>query len=148
MSDLNITEILKYIGESDAAKEAVEKYKLKKSFKKISKDLNDFVHSNGRSFYNRLYQYYINTKSIQENINKIKYEINYITSVFLFLLILIREDYIVSTDYIDYLDCGLEPKEEMKYWVAGFIKKYIDEKMILVSREWKGYLRNKSNMEI
>lgn len=148
LSDLNITEILKYIGESDAAKEAVKKYKLEKSFKKISKDLNDFVHSNGRSFYNRDYQYYVNTKSIQENVNKIKYEINYITSVFLFLLILIREDYIASTDYIDYLDCGLEPTEEMKYWVAAFIKKYIDEKMILVNSEWKEYLKNRISMEI
>lgn len=148
LSDLNSTEILKYIGESDSAKEAVKKYKLEKSFKKISKDLNDFVHSNGRSFYNRDYQYYVNTKSIQENINKIKYEINYITSVFLFLLILIREDYITSTDYIGYLDCGLEPKEEMKYLVAPFIKTYIDEKMILVNSEWKEYLKNKITMEI
>nr|WP_295677074.1 hypothetical protein [uncultured Intestinibacter sp.] len=78
----------------------------------------------------------------------IKYEISYIISVFLFLLILIREDYITSTDYIGYLDCGLEPKEEMKYLVAPFIKTYIDEKMILVNSEWKEYLKNKITMEI
>ena len=148
LSDLNITEILKYIGESDSSKEAVKKYKLKNSFTKISKDLNDFVHSNGKSFYNRGYIYYVDTKSIQENVNKIKYEINYITSVFLFLLILIRENYIASTDYIDCLDCGLEPEEGMQYWVAPFIKEYIDEKMILVNSEWKEYLKNKVSMEI
>lgn len=148
LSDLNITEILKYIGKSNVAKEAVKKYKLEKSFTKISKDLNDFVHSNGRAFYNRIYEYYEMTESVQENVNKIKYEINYITSVFLFLLILIREDYIASTDYIDCLDCGLTPDEEMKYWVAPFIKTHIDEKMILVNSEWKEYLKNKITMEI
>lgn len=148
LSDLNITEILKYIGESDSSKEAVKKYKLKNSFTKISKDLNDFVHSNGKSFYNRSYTYYVDTKSIQENVNKIKYEINYITSVFLFLLILIRENYIASTDYIDCFDCGLELEEGMQYWVAPFIKEYIDEKMILVNSEWKEYLKNKVSMQI
>lgn len=148
LSDLNITEILKYIGESDSSKEAVKKYKLKNSFTKISKDLNNFVHSNGKSFYNRSYQYYIDTKLIEENVNKIKYEINYITSVFLFLLILIRENYIASTDYIDCLEFGLEPEEKMKYWVVPFIKKYIDEKMILINSEWKEYLKNKVSMEI
>ena len=53
LKDLNINKILIYIGKSDEAKEAISKYKLQESFKKVSDDLNDFVHSNGNSFYNK-----------------------------------------------------------------------------------------------
>lgn len=148
LKDINITEILKYIGESSIAKEAVNKYKLKKSFSKISNDLNDFVHSNGRLYYNRTYQYYYNVKSIKENVDKIKYEINYITSTFLFLLILIRPDYISSTDYVDYLEYGLEPIEGSQYWVAGFVNDYINKNMLLICDEWKDYLREQVDMNI
>lgn len=148
LKDLNINEILIYIGKSDAAKEAVCKYKLQNSFKKVSDDLNNFVHSNGKSFYNKSYQYYHSTNSIKENTDKIKCEIDYITSTFLFLLILIRGDYIASTDYIDSLEMGLEPEESSQYFVAPFIIEYINTKMILVSKEWKKYLRDKSFMYI
>lgn len=148
LKDLNINEILIYIGKSNIAKEAISKYKLQKSFKKISDDLNNFVHSNGKSFYNKSYQYYCNTKSIKENTDKIKYEIDYITSIFLFLLILIRGDYIASTDYIDSLEIGIEPEDGSQYWVAPFISEYINTKMLLVSEEWGEYLRDKSFMDI
>lgn len=148
LKDLNINEILAYIGKSNVAKEAVNKYKLQESFKKVSDDLNNFVHSNGKSFYNRPYQDYYNDKSIKKNAEMIKYESDYITSVFLFLLILIRDDYIASTDYIDNLEMGLEPEEGSQYWVAPFITEYINEKMILVSEEWKKYLRDKTFMDI
>lgn len=148
LKDLNINEILIYIGKSNVAKEAISRYKLQNSFKKVSDELNDFVHSNGKSFYNKPYQYYYNTKSIKKNIEKIKYEIDYITSIFLFLLILIRGDYIASTDYIDSLEMGFEPEEGSQYWVAPFITEYISTKMILVSEEWGKYLRDKTFMNI
>lgn len=148
LKDLNINEILIYIGKSSTAKEAISKHNLQKTLKKVNDDLNNFVHSNGKSFYNRSYQYYLNTNSIKENTEKIQYEIDYITSIFLFLLILIRGDYISSTYYIDNLEMGIEPIEGSQYFVAPFVSEYINTKMALVSKEWIKYLKDKSFMDI
>ncbi|EGT3605883.1 hypothetical protein GZ981_000929 [Clostridium perfringens] len=148
LKSLNINEILRYIGKSKFAKEAVIKYSLQDSFKKVSENLNNFVHSNGKSFYNKPYNYYSNNNLIKKYVEEIIYEINYITSTFIFLLILIREDYIMSTDYVDSLEIGLNPQEGSQYWVAPFITEYINKKMILISDEWKKYLKSKVSMEI
>ena len=148
LKDLNINEILIYIGKSDEAKDAISKYMLQKSFKKVSDDLNDFVHSNGKSFYNKSYQSYYNSKLIKENTDKIMYEIDYITSIFIFLLILIRGDYIASTDYTDSLEMGIHPEDGSQYWAAPFIIEYINTRMILVSEKWGEYLKDKTFMDI
>ncbi len=148
LKSLNINEILRYIGNSKFAKEAVIKYSLQDSFKKVSENLNNFVHSNGKSFYNKPYNYYSNNNLIKKYVEEIIYDINYITSTFIFLLILIREDYIMSTDYVDSLEIGLNPQEGSQYWVAPFITEYINKKMILISDEWKKYLKSKVSMEI
>lgn len=148
LKNLNICEIVKYIGTTDVAKHAVKKYKLQQSFNNISEELNNFVHSNGKAYYNRPYMSYKNkeqTKNITENM---KYQINYITSVFLFLLTLINPIYISSTDYIDSLEMGLEPEEGSQYFVAPFIIDYIDKKMVLIDEGWKAYLKENVEMDI
>ncbi|HAT4339443.1 TPA: hypothetical protein I9094_001708 [Clostridium perfringens] len=54
----------------------------------------------------------------------------------------------MSTDYVDSLEIGLNPQEGSQYWVAPFITEYINKKMILISDEWKKYLKSKVSMEI
>lgn len=126
----------------------MSKYKLQNSFIKISDELNNFVHANGKEFYNTTYMSHKDSKSIKYNTDRIKYEINYITSVFLFLLILVNPGYISSSNYIDSLELGLEPEEGSEYFVVPFIAEYINTKMILVNLEWVDYLKKNLDMDI
>ena len=41
-------------------------------------------------------------------------------------LFYIKENYMMSSDYLDYLDCGLEPEDDSQYWVAPFIQNIFD----------------------
>lgn len=44
-----------------------------------------------------------------------------------------NDHYMMSSDYVDNLDCGLTPDEDSKYWVAPFIQVIFD-KIIKVNR--------------
>jgi hypothetical protein len=44
-----------------------------------------------------------------------------------------NDHYMMSSDYVDSLDCGLTPEEDSQYWVASFIQNIFD-KIIKVNR--------------
>jgi hypothetical protein len=44
-----------------------------------------------------------------------------------------NDHYMMSSDYVDSLDCGLTPVEDSQYWVAPFIQDIFD-KIIKVNR--------------
>lgn len=145
--NLNIAEILKYIGQSPNLCEAIKKYNLKESFSKIGTELNNFVHANGISFYNRSYTQY-NQTDIQKITDKFIYNISYISIIFVFLLTLINGKLIMSEDYIDSLDCGITPEEESQNWVAYFVQEFIRKKKHLIDNNCINYLKDKTGMEI
>jgi hypothetical protein len=37
-----------------------------------------------------------------------------------------KQHYMSSSDYVDYLECGLTPEPDSQYWVAGFIQEAFD----------------------
>lgn len=43
-----------------------------------------------------------------------------------FLLFYIKDYYMVSSDYVDYLDIGSNPPENSQYWVAPFVQEIFD----------------------
>jgi len=54
-------------------------------------------------------------------LNIIIYHLSYI--------FILNDHYMSSSDYIDALECGLKPDEEIKYCVAPYIQKFIDKIM-------------------
>lgn len=147
LSNLKITEILKYVSYSSKAKEGIIKYNLKDSFDKIGKNLNNFVHSNGVDYYNQNYYLYPEgeLKSLTERfVNDLKY----ITMSFLFILSIIKNICIMSTDYIDALDFGDKPVKGSQYWVATFVSDFINKNGKLLDDNCKEYLREITGMEI
>lgn len=42
-------------------------------------------------------------------------------------LFYLKDEYLMSNDYVDYLDAGLQPPIESQYWVAPFIQNIFDE---------------------
>lgn len=117
LSNLSINEVLQTIGNMKNVYHATKKYNLQSSFSQISSRLNNYVHSNGYSFYN----YGIidhNTDMIAQQLLILQNDIRYITTSFLFLLILTSPQYVMSTDYVDYLESNLKPPENVQYLVA------------------------------
>ena len=72
------------------------------------------------------------------------------TTMFLAILILIEPNYIMSSDYIDCLECNIPPVIDSQYWVASGIQEYIDEFVVGIDPKLKEYLRdlNPSGMKI
>lgn len=147
LSDLHITQILRYIGTQPKTKTAVEKYNLKSNMDQIATNLNNYVHANGINFYNRHPQNYTK-EEIQLVSNSIGGQLNYITVTFIFLLTLCQPLSIMASDYIDYMDCGDIPPENSQYWVASFIEEYLKKYGYLLGKDSKEYLKKETGMEI
>lgn len=146
LNNLYIQDVLKALGTSPQLKEAVTAYKLQKSFEGIGKRLNNFVHGNGFAYYNRN----INAYKADELHNYMKIladDMRYITVTFLFLLILCSPLSIMSTDYIDFLDCGDTPPEDSQYWVAPFVEQFISKNSNLIDENCCRYLKENTDMQ-
>ena len=147
LNNLNISMVLKAIALSSDLNDAVKKYKLKSDFDRISKRLNNFVHSKGYWFYNQPSNGYKGSELAIE-MTKICNDAKYVTVVFIFLVMLCSPLATMSTDYIDYLDCGIQPPDGSQYWVAPFIQKFLTENESLISENCLQYLRDNTSMEI
>ncbi|MEL7646985.1 MAG: hypothetical protein AAGU76_02775 [Sedimentibacter sp.] len=145
LSHLNIDDILTYISKSDITKEAVEKYKFNETFKNISKKLNNYVHGNGKGFYNmHLWSY--KDEKIANITCDIIYNLQYITTTFIFILTLISQISIMSDDYIDALDFEGNPVEGTQYYIAPFINEFMKKNKSLLDENCIEYLIEKTGM--
>ena len=146
LDDLHIGTILQVIGQSSQVRNAVQKYKLRSYFDTLNKKLNDYVHSNGVAFYNRnvnVYQGNVLQKQIEALLN----DIRFITTTFLFLLTLCSPLSIMSTDYVDCLDCNITPPDGSQYWVAPFVIDFFKRNIDLIDENCLNYLQDNTPME-
>lgn len=146
LCDLPIGTVLQAIGNSPKVKEAVQKYNLKAYFDNLGNRLNNYVHSNGVSFYNQSVYAYRGT-SLQDQMQALLTDMRFITVSFLFLLALCSPLSISSTDYCDYLDCNMTPPEGSQYWVAPFITEFFRNNIELIDESCLEYLKDNTNME-
>lgn len=145
LSNLNISEVLKTIATSPNLSETVKKYKLKTYFDDINSRLNDYVHGNGRIYYNKNVNGY-NADELISTLNKIIDDARYITTTFTFLLSLCSPYLISSTDYIDCLDLGISPTEGSQYRVAPFIENFFRNNIGVIDSNGIEYLAQKTYM--
>ncbi len=146
LGDLGIGQILKEIGTSPQVTEAVMKYHLQKYLEKIRDRLNNYVHGNGIAYYNRNVNSY-KEKVLEACISKLLLDMRFVTVTFLFLLTMFNPVFIMSTDYVDYLDCSLMPLEDSQYWVAPFITEFFRKNLDLIDKNGIAYLSEKTNMQ-
>lgn len=144
LDDLHVGIVLQAIGQSPRVKEAVQKYNLKSYFDALGDRLNDYVHSNGVSFYNRNVNVY-QGKALQRQLQALSTDMCSIT--FLFLLTLCSPLSIMSTDYVDCLDCNMTPPEGSQYWVAPFVTTFFKRNIELIDKSCMKYLQDNTLME-
>lgn len=147
LSNLNISTVLKDIGQSSNIIEAVKKYKLQSYFDKIGTRLNNYVHSNGISYYNRNINVY-EENDLQKQMSALLNDMRFITVTFLFLLTLCSPGLIMSTDYIDHLECNSIPPKGSEYWVAPFITDYLRNNLNMIDKNCIDYLKDNTSMEL
>ena len=145
LDDLHIGTVLQAIGQSSEARTAVQKYKLKSYFDALRDRLNNYVHSNGISFYNRNVNAYPG-KTLQNQLEALQKDMRFITITFLFLLPLCSPLSIMSTDYVDCLDCNIAPPDGSQYWVAPFICAFFEKNLNLIDKNCLKYLQENTQM--
>lgn len=140
LSNLQITSIFKYIAERKEVKDIIYKYNLKDKFDKLSITLNNYVHSNGMAFYNEPFFLIQASERTEEICTRIRNTTASIIIVFTVLLSVIKPIMIISNDYVDSLDVGIEPNKDMLYSVAPFIPIFLQKYSYLIDDDIITYL--------
>ena len=91
---------------------------------KVDRILNNYVHANGYRYVTANYVQNIDEKQM---LNKVIKTMQDITSMFLCVLAMIDALKMQSMDYIDALECEIQPDEELMYWIAPCIVHYMEE---------------------
>lgn len=114
--------------------------------KEIRDRLNNYVHSNGIAYYNRMVNSY-KGHTLEQHFSHLLLDIRFVTVTFLFLLTMFNPVFIMSTDYIDYWDCSIMSREDSQYWVAPFIAEFFRKNLDLIDKNGIAYLSEKTNMQ-
>ncbi len=146
LNNLHTSTVLQTIAQPPKVKDAVQKYNLKTYFDILGNRLNDYIHGNGISFYNR----HVNAdqrNSLQKQLQALLTDMRSITITFLFLLTLCAPFFIMSTDYVDCLDCNMTPTDGSQYWVAPFVSDFFKKNMDRLDKNCIEYLQDITHME-
>jgi len=138
---LEFQNYMKVLKENKSLKQVLIEYRLEKYWDTLRTRLNDYIHNNG-TFYSHQNLLKANNKNLKIHLNNIEHRTSYISSFFMVTLLLIDSSMISSTDYVDYLDCDMDPPENSQYFIASFVQDFIDRKINKIHPELKQYLQN------
>lgn len=141
---LEFENYMKVLKQNECISQILTEYNLQEYWEILRKKLNDYVHNNGENFSAQNFVS-ADSKHLGIQFKNINIRVSYISSFFLVLLLMIDSSLISSTDYIDHLDCDLEPPEGSQYSIAGFIQNFIDDKVSKLHPELKLYLKENNN---
>lgn len=116
-------------------------YNLEEYWETLRKKLNNYVHNNGVAYpgYNLISS---GDKNLGTHLKKLNNRISYVSSYFLVMLLMIESSLISSTDYMDHMDCNMDPPENSQYSIASFVQEFIDKKVSKIHPELKQYLKD------
>ena len=143
LSDLHITKIYQGIMKLPKLMNAAKDFALQNSFRIIGKQLNNFVHGNGYNFYN---VYALDSEKFSVLLGKLINNAQYITTVFLFLIILVSPSDVMSSDYIDHLEMNMSPPSDSQYWVAPYVIAFLKKHSHIIDNRCYKYLMKNSEM--
>ena len=109
--------------------------------------------TNGNTHYNKLYYLWLNNNMIC-NSNRVKELDNLyacIHHLFIFhfsYMYMLNPHYMMSSDYMDALDCDSEPEEGSQYWVAPYVKEVFEKYIVTKRPDVADFMRNHTEMEL
>ncbi len=110
LNDLHISTILKYLATNKIVAEVNKKHNLRNTWDAIGANLNNYVHNNGM-YYTLLNYRNFDKKGVDSFTKDVLFKLDYITVIFMIILILIKSPFICSSDYVDALTVGIEPED-------------------------------------
>jgi hypothetical protein len=119
-------QILSYIEKSPLLSHILPLIHTDKRYKNIKDRCNDHMH------FNYFFHMFSNDNQVNnskrlnmlETLNKDLIDVFILHFAFIFT---IKDVFMMSGDYVDHLECGMEPPEDCQYWVAPFIKDIFKE---------------------
>lgn len=118
--------ISQYIRGSEKLKPITDILQADERYKRIRNRCNDHTHYN-------FYQHVMLNDSevhISSRVQWLDAFANDVCDLFILHLgytFLLNDHYMVSSDHLDALDCGIQPEENSQYWVAPFVQAAFDE---------------------
>ncbi len=118
-----------------------------KRYTTIRERCNDHMH------YNFFHYMMINDKRMYDDkriviLDTLKRDIKDLFVLHFGYLFTLNDIYFMSSDYIDELECGASPKEEMLYWVAPPIQNVFDEVIKVHRADLAEVMKNATKMEL
>jgi hypothetical protein len=138
---LEFDNYMKVLKQNDHINHILIKYNLQEYWETLRKRLNGYVHNNGASFASHNIVT-ATDKNLRAHLKQINIRTTYVSSFFLVLLLMIESSLISSTDYIDHLNCDMQPPEDSQYFIASFVQDFIDKKVSKIHPELKQYLKD------
>ena len=115
-----------YIRKSEKLSEINDLLHKDETYKNIRNRCNDHTHYN---FYQNMLDNdnEIYLKNRLQLLNFFSKDLENIFILHFSYIFYLNDHYMMSSDYIDSLDCGMAPEEDSQYWVAPFIQKIFEE---------------------
>lgn len=132
---LRYDEMVKYL-KQEARISGIVEYLESSECKKMREWLNDAVHLN---YYKAIL---LNDGQLcidglrKSTIDEFKSVFDQITMFHVTCVLCLQPVYMISSDYCDYIDCGMEPPEGCQYDVAPFIQSYLEKTIYKTFPVW------------
>jgi hypothetical protein len=139
--------ISKYIKDSTILKPITDLLLKDKLYKNVRDRCNDHTH------YNYYYNLLLNDNEIYLT-NRVKALDTFsadLTAVFVqhfAYLFYLNDHYMMSTDYVDYLEAGMTPEEGSQYWVSPIIQKTFDKWIKPFRPDIADEIKSKTSMQL
>lgn len=143
----DINKYMNILCEDSSVKECFDLH-LKDTWRELGKKLNNYTHGNGKAYIMDNAYHCTKNDDMQNKLGGVGDSIWQITACFLSILYLIKPNSIMSSDLLDYLDCGLTPPENAQQLIAPVFQNYIDTYITRISPQLKKYLTDNNPYEM
>jgi len=118
-----------------------------KRYKKIRERCNDHTHYN---FYKNVL---LNDSEIilierVSALNEFRVDMRDLLILHSALLFFAKDHYMMSSDYVDALDCGMTPEPDSEYWVAPFVQKFFKQTIEKHRPDIAKEIKENTNMQL
>lgn len=155
LNNLYVSDVFKIIFKVKDVQKTIKKYNLQNAMSKMNDRLNNYVHSNGRSYYNCSFDIMDMNGEIGNKCNEFTEAITFITMTFLVIIIMVNPILIMSSDYVDCLEVNYEefknvviPIEGKQYLVPPFVSEFIVKHKGVLDEKVDEYIRNMTGMQV
>ena len=136
-----------YIRDNSNKLEKINKLLNNNVYSNIRKRCNDHIHYNYFQYMTSNDNQIFNPQRITF-LNQLSSDIRYIFIKHFILLFTLNESYMMSSDYVDYLDIGETPPEGTQYLVAPFIQDVFDNIIKVYKKDLAAEIKKITHMKL